>query len=88
MSLPSSGRSKIRSITTAMGSRVAWLSLSSFNHGSRSWDWFPSGSKEENGENKSLGDKSTWSEKANGNKQGEIWIEKYFDVESVTSPRS
>ncbi|KAL8792152.1 MAG: hypothetical protein Q9195_005248 [Heterodermia aff. obscurata] len=37
MSLPSRGREKVLSITT----KVAWLSLPSFGHGSRSWDWFP-----------------------------------------------
>lgn len=88
MSLPSSGRSKILSISTAMGSRVGWLSLPSFGHGSRSWDWFPSGSKEDDGQQQSLGGKSAGSEKANGGEKEEIWIEKHFDVESVTGPRS
>ena len=86
MSLPSSGRSKIRSVTTAMGSKVAWLSLPSFNHGSKSWDWFPSGSKEEHEKQESPGGMSRWSGKAYGDEKGEIWIESHFDVESVSSP--
>ena len=75
-------------ITTAMGSKLAWLSSPSFGHGSRSWDWSSSGNKEGYEQQKSPGSKSVRSDKASEDEKGEIWIESHFDVESVLSARS
>ena len=51
-SLSNSTRSKILAKTAAVGSIIPWLSLPPMDHGSRSWDWFPSRSQEEYGQHK------------------------------------
>ena len=87
MSLSSPTMGKITRITTAMGSKVPWLSLPSVSHGSKSWDWFPSESNGGYEQQRSIESKSVGSEEANGDEREEIRIERPFDVESVSSPR-
>ena len=72
--LPSPARIKILTITSAVDSIVVRLSLPSLNHGSRSWDWFSSGSEEEYGQEKNLGGKSAGPEKGNKNEEGTICV--------------
>lgn len=77
--LPRPGRGRFGTFGSAMGSVVPWLSLSSLSHGSRSWEWFSSGSEEKYEQKDSLSRKSVGSEKENEDQEEETFVRSHVN---------